>query len=158
MLADCDYIVHCNADDVYSPHMASFVNKQLQENPATLIQCKRKNTTEKIFNEIQTLQDCYNIAEQIKKTKSAAGDFQALCREIFMSLGGYYGLIKNNSIDFNNCKEETALQEDCWLSTRAEKGCFGLNKLSLNGGDEKWLLHLWHPERETKTSWNQKFL
>lgn len=158
LMASCDIIAHVNADNIYSANVATTIDQLLTNNHNLLLTCKRVNTTAQQFAAIKSINDAIYIAQSGKQL-TIPGDLQAMWRNTFIDIGGYWGGICNGQLQELElgyaCREDTMLQNYV-IRTRQYavlKHSLEIEYLNKLGG---WIVHLHHKERENIRQWHKK--
>ncbi|RLD09145.1 MAG: hypothetical protein DRI44_09120 [Chlamydiae bacterium] len=150
LMGNSPFLCHLNSDNVYAPNFVETIVKNLDEN--VLVLCQRKNTSFEQFIKISTIEDAYQLAPSLQwHTKACCGDCQALSRELFIKIGGYYGLIENGKCIFPSLRQY--YKEDTWLSKLFNREPH-LKEIWVTG--QTYMVHLFHAEREKIKSWHRR--
>jgi len=159
LLATGEMICHTNTDCVLAPNFLEVIVSKCKKN--ILVQCERRDTTEKEFKGFSTLALVDSIATSLKeKGRGCCGDCQAMLREQFIDIGGYFGLICNG-MAYEGKYKEHAFREDTYLQYKVNKTNWGKYKFSEEEhgikeiwvNNKTWIVHLWHPERRAIQDW-----
>lgn len=156
--SNTEIICHVNADVIYAPNFVETLYKEIRDD--NIVMCQRTNLDRVGFEKLRR-----GIALEVlkchcrKRSKGACGECQCLKRDLFMSRGGYYGLIQDGVSTAGDWKTQ-ACREDCdmWHYFRkilAYKGVKHSLKIKWIE-NQTWLIHLWHPQRDNKQKWNRQ--
>lgn len=172
--ANTPYIAHVNADNYYSNNIVATIIEFLDNNDGQLLLCRKYKTTQQQCDNVNDVSDLLSIPiTAIKRGgKRGCGDFQALSRQHFIEMGGYYDLISDNIVEKGDFKhrgvtEDVYLRDYCILGSRGKKSMkvrahtFLINpEYALN---VMWIdtlctiIHMWHPMRGVITQHMERY-
>lgn len=161
-VAKGDLVCHTNSDCIFAPNFAEVL--LVIGGRDRLLTCQRRNTSEKQFRNIKTLQEVQQLVTQLDlHGQGCCGDCQCMDRKQFLEIGGFYGLIQDGVVA---CRHEDKFKyrEDSWLQYKVNKQNWGEYPFSKETHnireiwitDKTWIVHLWHPERENIKKWHER--
>ncbi len=144
--ADTPLVCFTNADCIYARNFATCVIEALNRGEHKLVMCERRNARKEEMGPLVSLNACREFLKKCTVTggSHACGECQGVHRKIFISLGGYHGLIKAGG------KE---VHRGDWFSQGWGEDSYLADSNSL-GFQHEWisektrLLHLHHYQRD----------
>lgn len=148
MQAKGEFICHINSDCMYSPNFVDTLQSVLTED--NIVFCRRKSVHWMTWQpSVHFISQAYHEWIDAKfDSYGTTGECQALSKENFISLGGYYNLIKDGQSTPANW-EIHGYAEDSDIYQRT----MGLKRVYIDQMPNVWILHLGHPVRDSRAQW-----